>query len=107
MISQPTTKKVSDMEKQSAVPISDTVKARVLHTLLLGIRRDARGNGIEEIYARPGDVIELPRKQAEQLAGRAFEGYLTSGTENGGRVCAPKPPLGGQIKDPIVQIIGE
>jgi hypothetical protein len=72
------------------------------------IIRDERGTGIAERLAKAGDVIELPREEAEKLAGRKFEGYGTVRQENGGVTCAPMPsPTGGLVKDPIVQIIGE
>ncbi len=84
------------------------MKVRVLHNLCLGIVRDARGMGISERLAKAGNVIELPREEAEALAGRKFEGYATSRQENGGVTLAPMPsPTGGSVKDPIVVILGE
>jgi hypothetical protein len=92
----------------SKEPKPDMVKVRVLHQVCLSIIRDEKGTGIAERTAKPGDILELPREEAERLAGRKFEGYGTVRQENGGVTCAPMPsPTGGLVKDPIVQIIGE
>jgi hypothetical protein len=89
-------------------PKSDTVKVRVLHSLCRGFNKDKTGRAISEITHKPGDVLEMPREEAEALAGRKFEGYGTMRQENGGVTCAPMPhPLGGIVKDPVVQLIGE
>lgn len=84
------------------------VKVRVLHSLSRDFNRDKSGRAISEKTHKPGDIIELPREEAESLANRKFEGYGTMRQENGGVTCAPMPhPLGGIVKDPVVQILGE
>jgi len=95
-----------------ATPKSDTVKVRVLTQILLD-RTMRDGTTISETYAEPGDVIELPRLEAERLAGRSFTGYPTmrdakwTATECGGAVVAPMPNFhtNGVVSDPIVEIV--
>lgn len=104
-------------------PPRDAVRVRVLRRLLLERTfsdPDRRGNRevLGEKWASPGQVIELPKAEAERLAGRTFEGYPTvhdiswkkdarTGqiTQVGGTTCAPFPAEDGLVQDPIVEIL--
>jgi hypothetical protein len=99
------------METVQTKPKVDFVKVRVLTQLL--IARDRTTDS--ETYAKPGDIIELPRAEAERLAGRTFEGYRSTrdsrwrkenGVEiSGGAMCSPMPDHDGQVRDPQVEIL--
>lgn len=56
---------------------SDTMRVRVKSRFLTGrMWPDGKKDGPSvDVYANPGDVIELPTKEAEALLGRSFEGY--------------------------------
>lgn len=112
----------SNNNKQpAAAQPRDAVRVRVLRRLLL--ERTFTNNGrarevLTERWANPGEVIELPKAEAERLATRAFEGYPTMHdigwkkdsrtgqvTVVGGTTCAPFPAEDGLVHDPIVEIL--
>jgi hypothetical protein len=97
-------------QAQQPKPKSDTVKCRVLTGRVLVSRTwppkdqwptpETRPESTE-VYAKAGDIVELPREQAEELAKRKFEGYKVDSQG----IVASEPAPGG-VKDPIVEILG-
>ena len=94
---------------------TDVVKVKVLTRMLVG--RSMRENStMEETYAEPGEVISMPRGEAEKLAGRNFEGYMSRHDEEwraeaqgnviqGGTYLLAHPAKDGRVRDPLVEIL--
>lgn len=95
-------------------PKGDTVRVRARARILMDRQVDASKQVIAEVYAEPGEIIELPRREAERLAGREFEGYQVirdakwkfdggKVVESGGSIVAPMPTP--TVRDPIVEFV--
>jgi hypothetical protein len=92
----------------------DTVRCRMLVNMVVD-REFREINGVREVVsemeAHPGDVIDLPRAEAERLAGRQFLGYPTNrnGEGNSQLQCGQYPVMAGgkpvPIRDPQVEIL--
>lgn len=81
---------------------SDLVKVRVKSGRILITDPDHKGPGragTTDLYAEAGEVIDMPRAQAEKLAGRSFDGYPSQDGTPG------KFP--GLVKDAPIEIISQ
>jgi hypothetical protein len=102
-------------------PKSDMVKVRVKSRLLMQREFDStdptKRQVVSELYAEAGEIVELPRKEAERLAGRSFEGYPCTrdtnwgvddkgASKSGGSTVAGFPARpDGLVRDPIVEFV--
>lgn len=91
---------------QEAAP-SGTVKVRIKHGRLLVGRTPAKfgpkGELLEESgderYAEAGEIVDVPRKWAEKLLARQFDGY-PSKTTNGAPGIEP-----GIVRDSPIELV--
>lgn len=68
---------MADINSQKqAAPATDTVKVRVTHGRLLVAREMRPGsNEATELFADPGQVVDVPKAWADAMLKRSFDGY--------------------------------
>lgn len=70
----------NEVKETKAAPKGETVKVRVIAGRVL-IKREFKKNDAGVVvdsvdsYAKVGDIIDMPREEAESLLKRSFDGY--------------------------------
>lgn len=88
----------------------DTVRVLVKRGTLLVGRERANGATVADLYAKEGDIVEMPRSEVDGILNRRFTGYPTDVNPNTGHVQVAKDPMPwapnkGEVADSPIEIV--